>query len=77
MNGEASIIKNSEVLISGFIPERVIHREGQIKTLRDDLLPLLNGNQPRNAFLWGDPGTGKTVLSRYLLSELKKEIPND
>lgn len=73
MDGENRIIRNLEVLEEVFIPSRIVHREGQLKALRDCLNPLLKNLNPRDSFLWGKPGTGKTCIARYLTQELKKE----
>jgi orc1/cdc6 family replication initiation protein len=69
------IIKNAEVLAEEFIPGRILHRNGQMQALRDNLLPLTENSTARNSFLFGPPGTGKTVLSRFAVSELRKEAP--
>ena len=68
---ENIIIKNLEALTEQFIPGRVIHRDGQLKAIRDCLKPVLNDMPPINAFLHGSPGTGKTCISRYVTGELR------
>ncbi len=73
MDGENKIIRNLEVLEEFFIPSRIVHREGQLKALRDCLNPLLKGQNPRDSFLWGKPGAGKTCIARHLTQELGKE----
>lgn len=75
MNGENKIIRNLEVLTEHFIPSRVVHRDGQLKAIRDDLKPILNEMNARNVFLYGSPGTGKTCMARYVLSELREHAP--
>ena len=34
---------------------------------------MVNGAQPRNVFLYGKTGVGKTALSRYLLEQLQRD----
>jgi Cdc6-like AAA superfamily ATPase len=75
MEGENKIIRNMDVLTEHFIPSRIIHRDGQLKTIRDDLKPIMNRMSPRNIFLHGKPGTGKTCMGRYVVSELKEQVP--
>jgi cell division control protein 6 len=72
---ENRIIRNLDVLTEHFIPSRIVHRDGQLKAIRDDLKPILNGMNARNVFLHGSPGTGKTCMARYVVSELKEEAP--
>ncbi len=69
---ENRIIRSSEALTTFFIPSRLIHRDGQLKAIRDSLDPITKNLQPRNAFLFGRPGTGKTCMARYVLEELQE-----
>ncbi|MFH1294482.1 MAG: AAA family ATPase [Candidatus Aenigmatarchaeota archaeon] len=71
--GEASIIRDRDVLTEEFIPRLVIHRNGQMKTIRDCLNPMLDGRKPINSLLFGKPGTGKTCMAKYVAQEFKKE----
>lgn len=70
MYEENHIIKDARVLTEGFIPREVVHRDGQLKTIRDNLRPVLKGLAHRNSFLFGSPGTGKTCMARYVAEEL-------
>lgn len=70
---EMGVIKNIEVLTQDFIPSRVVHRDGQLKAIRDNLKPVLRDQPPRNNFLYGDPGTGKTCIAQHVTGELKEE----
>ena len=72
---ENRIIRDLDVLTEQFIPSRVIHRDGQLKMIRDDLKPIMNEMNARNIFLHGKPGTGKTCMARYVVSELKEQAP--
>lgn len=66
------IIRNLSALEEHFIPSRLLHREGQLEAIRDDLQPLIKKREMRNVFLYGRPGTGKTCMARYVVEELKK-----
>jgi len=70
-----TIIKDLRVLTESFIPRRIIHRDGQINALRDNLKPLIDKEAPRNSFIYGPPGTGKTSMSQYVVDELKAYSP--
>ncbi len=69
------IFKNRNALTISFTPETIPHREGQINDLSRILAPALKGQRPSNIFLYGRPGTGKTLVSRYVGSQLE-EISN-
>ncbi|MBL7206853.1 MAG: orc1/cdc6 family replication initiation protein [Candidatus Aenigmarchaeota archaeon] len=69
---ENKIIKDIRILTEDFIPSRIVHRESQLSTLRDCLKPAMENKSTRNVFMHGSPGTGKTCISSYLISELKE-----
>ncbi len=71
---ENTIIKDLRVLSETFIPSRIIHRDGQMRVIRDNLAPLIDGERARHMFLHGPPGTGKTSMAKYVLEELKKQV---
>ena len=70
MYDENRIIRDARVLREEFIPSRVLHREGQLDTIRNCLIPILKDAEPRNIFIYGSPGTGKTCISRFVTEEL-------
>ena len=67
-----TIFSNREVLTISFTPESIPHREKQINDLGRILTPALKGGRPSNIFLYGRPGTGKTLVSKFVGSELEK-----
>lgn len=67
---ENKIIRDARVLREHFIPSRVLHRDGQLDTIRSCLKPILRDMEPRNIFIYGSPGTGKTCISRFVSEEL-------
>lgn len=69
------IIKDLRVLTDHFIPRRIIHRDGQMQAIRDNLNPLINNEMPRGSFVYGPPGTGKTCISQFVVDELKAYAP--
>jgi cell division control protein 6 len=70
MYEEKSIIRDARVLRQQFIPSRILHRDGQLDSIRNCLKPILKGLEPRNIFMFGAPGTGKTCISRFVAEEL-------
>lgn len=72
-----SIFENREALTISFSPENIPHREKQINDLGRILAPALKGGKPSNVFLYGRPGTGKTLVSKFVGSELEKVSKNN
>ncbi len=70
MYDQNRIIKDIRPLTEAFIPSGIIQRDGELKRIRDDLKPILNNQEPRNIFLYGPPGSGKTCISTYICEEL-------
>jgi cell division control protein 6 len=69
--GNAKIFVDREVLRHDYIPDRLPHRDEQIKCLGETVAPLLKGARGSNLFIYGKTGTGKTAVARYVLSRLE------
>jgi len=65
-----TIFKNKNVLSSSYIPDKILHRDEEIKQLSSILAPALRGYQPSNIFIFGTVGTGKTICTRFVLNQL-------
>ncbi|MFQ6020431.1 MAG: ORC1-type DNA replication protein [Candidatus Aenigmatarchaeota archaeon] len=66
------IFINREALSISFTPEDIPHREAQINELGRILAPALKNGKPSNVFIYGRCGTGKTLISKLVGSELEK-----
>ncbi len=73
---ENLIIKNESALTESFVPERLIHRDGERDYLASCLKPIIINQSIRNVFLYGPTGTGKTSLVRWLFKELESHTSN-
>ena len=74
---QGNIFKNREVLRYNHIPDNLPHREKEMLSLAQTLMPSLNGNLPSNVMIYGMTGTGKTVLSKIINKALhEKSIGN-
>ncbi len=62
----AGLIRDVDVLNEGFVPERLLYREGQLRMVAE---ALADGN----VFVWGPTGTGKTCGAQAVLAELKQD----
>jgi len=64
------IVKDSSVLRSDYVPSRLPFREKQIMAIGQVLAPLLKNCKTSNLLLYGKTGTGKTVVTRYVINKL-------
>jgi cell division control protein 6 len=69
---QIQIFKDRDALSSNFSPDAITHRNNQMDLLASILAPALTGNKPSNIFIYGMTGTGKTLVSKHVGSELEK-----
>lgn len=65
-----SLFRNKKVLQSNYTPEKIPYRNDQVKTIAGILAPALRMEKPSNIFLFGKTGSGKTVVTRYVTSQI-------
>lgn len=68
---DAKLFKDREVLRHDYLPERFPHREEQIRVLGQTVAPVLKGSRCSNIFIYGKTGTGKTAVTKFVLSHLE------
>lgn len=54
-----------------YLPDRLPHREAQLRDVAAVLAPALRGWKPSNILVFGKPGTGKTAVARTLENEFQ------
>lgn len=64
--------KDRDILRPSYIPDKLPHRETQIKQLASILAMALRGERPSNVLIFGKTGTGKTATVKYLQKEMQK-----
>jgi len=64
------IFTDREVLRNDYVPEKLPHREEQIRCFGEIITPALKGSRCSNIFIYGKTGTGKTAVVRYVLNKL-------
>jgi cell division control protein 6 len=67
----AKLFKDREVLRHDYLPEKLPHREEQIQLLGETVAPVLRAARCSNIFIYGNTGTGKTAVTKYVLSHLE------
>jgi cell division control protein 6 len=72
VNG-AKLFKDREVLRHDYVPEKLPHREEQIRVLGQAVAPILKESRCSNIFIYGKTGTGKTAVTKYVLSHLESK----
>jgi cell division control protein 6 len=70
---DAKLFKDREVLRHDYLPERLPHREEQIRLLGQAVAPVLKESRCSNIFIYGKTGTGKTAVTKYVLSHLESK----
>lgn len=75
-----SFFLNKRALQTSYIPETISHRDEQIKRMANILAPSLRLNTPSNLFIYGKTGTGKTLVTKYIIRNMlyaakKRNIP--
>lgn len=73
--GGKALFLDRKALSPEYIPDHLPFRQQQINAVAEVLAPALHGSKPSNLLLYGKTGTGKTAVSRFVLSKLKAEDP--
>ena len=71
--GQDSLFTDRKAFDHAFEPSRLPHREHELDGLVRNLVDALNGHIPSNMLLYGVPGSGKTVVTRYVLRQLEEK----
>ncbi len=69
--GNTKIFKDREVVRHDYLPNKLPHREEQIRRFGETVAPVLKGARSSNVFIYGKTGTGKTAVTKYVLSHLE------
>ncbi|HIH19014.1 TPA: AAA family ATPase [Candidatus Micrarchaeota archaeon] len=65
-----SVFLDRNVLSPHYIPETLPFREKEIERIMNGLSPALRNERPRNMFIYGKTGTGKTCSVKHVIGKL-------
>jgi len=66
---ENPILVDESLFDEAFIPERLVSREWQIREISRSLKSTKVGKSIKNLFVFGPPGVGKTIVTKWILKE--------
>ncbi len=66
------LFKDLSVFDKNYIPKTILHRNKEIHQIETALGMMLSGFKATDCALYGFRGTGKTMIAKYLIGELKK-----
>lgn len=69
------IIENARVLTADYLPNKMVHRDGERQQIASNLKPMLQGEPPIDMLLYGPPGTGKTAMADFVVQKLEEHSP--
>jgi orc1/cdc6 family replication initiation protein len=67
------VFEDEQALADDYVPETLVAREDEMSTYVEILQSVANGASPRNIFVYGDTGVGKTLATRIILDELSED----
>ncbi|MDH5441014.1 MAG: orc1/cdc6 family replication initiation protein [Candidatus Bathyarchaeota archaeon] len=67
------IFQNRSLLRHDYVPDKLPHRESEIRSLGEIVAPSLEGAPFSSLLIYGKTGTGKTAVMRYVLSVLSRK----
>lgn len=71
------IFKDKKPLDHRFLPEKLVHRDEQIRQIAKYWVDVLDGVTPSNVTLYGKTGTGKTAASKFAGKQLIEAASNE
>ena len=69
----AKIFAQRDVLRHDYMPTHLPHRDEHIQRLAGILAPALHQSKISNVFVYGKTGTGKTIVTKFVLDKLQKK----
>jgi cell division control protein 6 len=70
---EDPVFVDEDVLRDSHKPEDLIERDRELAEYQAALKPVIKGARPRNIFLYGQTGVGKTVATQMIMDRLRQD----
>jgi cell division control protein 6 len=76
---EDQIFANKQLLSIGHVPEpdRIVGRDDEIRDLAEQLRGAIEGYSPDNVIVYGKTGTGKSLVSKYVMGRAQDLSESD
>ena len=71
------IFKNRESLSTSYVPSEFPHRLNEINQVANILKTAFYGSRPSNILVYGQTGTGKTAIAKFICKQLKEKAENE
>jgi len=72
LDGKESVFRDKRFLDHRFLPDRLPHREEQIRAIAKYWVEALKGITPPNITIYGKAGTGKTAVAKFAMKQLNE-----
>jgi cell division control protein 6 len=72
-SAEDPIFADEDVLRDSHKPEDLLERDRELEEYQAALKPVIKGARPRNIFLYGQTGVGKTVATQLIMDRLQED----
>ncbi len=72
LGDKKSVFKDKRFLDHRFLPDKLPHREEQIRAIAKYWIEALEGVTPPDITIYGKTGTGKTAVAKFAMKQLKE-----
>lgn len=70
------VFVDESVLRDNYRPDELVERDKELSEYQEALRPVINAAPPKNIFLYGQTGVGKTLATRLVLNRLIEDQQN-